>query len=66
MEYSLDSMRYTLIPAYPLLAILPIIGVILKIVAHKSGAVQSVRNVRIEILRVFHQAQESGIEDINK
>lgn len=29
-----------LIPAYPLLAILPIIGIILKIVAHKSGAVQ--------------------------
>lgn len=29
-----------LIPAYPALAILPIIGIILKIVAHKSGAVQ--------------------------
>lgn len=29
-----------LIPAYPILAILPIIGIILKIVAHKSGAVQ--------------------------
>lgn len=28
------------IPAYPVLAILPIIGIILKIVAHKSGAVQ--------------------------
>lgn len=29
-----------LIPSYPVLAILPIIGIILKVVAHKSGAVQ--------------------------
>lgn len=29
-----------LIPAYPLLFILPILGIILKIVAHKTGAVQ--------------------------
>ncbi|MPM13469.1 hypothetical protein SDC9_59826 [bioreactor metagenome] len=29
-----------LIPAYPLLVVLPILGIILKIIAHKSGAVQ--------------------------